>query len=70
MYSLSCDLKYLHMYIITHSIEEFAAAIEEVKNHYQVLPPETQSESIIADFDARWKKGQHDFLNRPSRYFY
>jgi ADP-ribosylglycohydrolase len=52
------------------NVDELVRATEEVRARYLALPPETQSESIMADFDARWKKIQHDFLNRPSRFFY
>ena len=52
------------------SVEEFVTAVKEVRALYLALPPETQCDTIIADFDARWEKGQADFLNRPSRFFY
>ena len=52
------------------SVEEFVTAVKEVRASYLALPPETQCDTIIADFDARWEKGQADYINRPSRYFY
>ena len=52
------------------SVDEYVRAVEAVRNRYLALPPEAQSASILADFDARWKQGQEDFLQRPSRLFY
>ena len=52
------------------SIDEFVQAVEEVRGHYLALPPEQQCDKILADFDARWKKAQDDFLTKPIRFFY
>lgn len=52
------------------SIDEFVQAVEEVRGHYLALPPEQKCDKILADFDARWKKAQDDFLTKPIRFFY
>ena len=52
------------------SIEDYVTSVKEVRTHYLALPPEAQWEAVLADFDARWEKGQQDFFNRPYHLFY
>ena len=60
---------YIYMYCTLHTcrVDEYEAAVEQVRARYLSLPLEAQSQEILADFERRWKRGKEFLLMRRSR---